>query len=280
MKKNRMMRLASILLVATLMSTCTISGTFAKYVTTGSATDSARVAKWGVEIDTWAYDDPATSLFSKTYAQKADPSKLAVESSTTHKLVAPGTENTNGVVFSITGTPEVAVKLDIAMTGTKEEGGKLVADTSKGIKDVYLPAGNHKDWTQAPYSGKFAIDDYYPVVYTLTYGTTTVEGNLAVIEEHLENVMSGEYAPNTDLGTDIGVCTLTWEWAFEGAKTLTYAETGTPEPGDTYAVTFGDPVVVDQADTLLGQIAAEKDTVANASTDIDFAISITATQID
>ena len=50
MKKNRMMRLASILLVATLMSTCTISGTFAKYVTTASGSDTARVAKWGVTV--------------------------------------------------------------------------------------------------------------------------------------------------------------------------------------------------------------------------------------
>ena len=50
MKKNKLMRAASILLVATLISTCAISGTFAKYVTTGSATNTARVAKWGVEL--------------------------------------------------------------------------------------------------------------------------------------------------------------------------------------------------------------------------------------
>ena len=50
MKKNRMMRLASGLLVAVLMTTSMISGTFAKYVTTASASDNARVAKWGVTL--------------------------------------------------------------------------------------------------------------------------------------------------------------------------------------------------------------------------------------
>ena len=50
MRKNKMMRLASGLLVAVLLTTCTISGTFAKYVTSAKADSSARVAKFGVEV--------------------------------------------------------------------------------------------------------------------------------------------------------------------------------------------------------------------------------------
>ena len=50
MKKNVMMRLACFLLVAVLISTSAISGTYAKYVTSGQSTDSARVAKWGVTV--------------------------------------------------------------------------------------------------------------------------------------------------------------------------------------------------------------------------------------
>ncbi|MFR0985955.1 MAG: hypothetical protein ACLSFZ_04975 [Frisingicoccus sp.] len=45
MKKNRMMRLASSLLVLTLLTTCVISGTFAKYTTQAGGSDTARVAK-------------------------------------------------------------------------------------------------------------------------------------------------------------------------------------------------------------------------------------------
>ena len=44
MKTNKMMRIASVLLVAVLLTTCVISGTFAKYTTTVSATSTANVA--------------------------------------------------------------------------------------------------------------------------------------------------------------------------------------------------------------------------------------------
>ena len=64
MKKNTMMRVASALLVAVLLSTCAISGTFAKYVTTASGSDTARVAKWDVQIS-----GIADGLFAKTYAK-------------------------------------------------------------------------------------------------------------------------------------------------------------------------------------------------------------------
>ena len=56
MKKNRMMRVASALLVAVLLTTCAISGTFAKYVTTESGSDFARVAKWGVNVEAESFD--------------------------------------------------------------------------------------------------------------------------------------------------------------------------------------------------------------------------------
>ena len=40
MRKNKAMRLASGLLVAVMLTTCIISGTFAKYVTTNKAEDT------------------------------------------------------------------------------------------------------------------------------------------------------------------------------------------------------------------------------------------------
>ena len=49
MKKNVMMRIASILLVCVLATTCGISGTFAKYVTKSTMNDEARVAYWGFQ---------------------------------------------------------------------------------------------------------------------------------------------------------------------------------------------------------------------------------------
>lgn len=51
MQKNNMMRLASVLLIAVLLSTCAVSGTFAKYTTTQSAESKARVAKWDIDFN-------------------------------------------------------------------------------------------------------------------------------------------------------------------------------------------------------------------------------------
>ena len=48
MKTNKMMRCASTMLIAALITTSFTTTTFAKYTTQGSAQDSARVAKWGV----------------------------------------------------------------------------------------------------------------------------------------------------------------------------------------------------------------------------------------
>ena len=61
MKKNKTMRAAGGLLIATMLTSSIVSGTYAKYVTTDSATDTARVAKFGVTVTA------SGSLFDKTY---------------------------------------------------------------------------------------------------------------------------------------------------------------------------------------------------------------------
>lgn len=50
MKNNKMMRIAAVILMMTLLTTCAISGTFAKYVSSASASDTARVAKWSFKV--------------------------------------------------------------------------------------------------------------------------------------------------------------------------------------------------------------------------------------
>ena len=50
MRKNKAMRAAGGMLIATLLSTSIVSGTYAKYVTEDSGSDTARVAKFGVVV--------------------------------------------------------------------------------------------------------------------------------------------------------------------------------------------------------------------------------------
>lgn len=108
MKKNVMMRIASVLLIAVLVTTCGISGTYAKYVSTAEGSDTARVAKWG-----WGNTSISIDLFSDTYGETVDSADDA-------NVIAPGTSQTGTLIWApATGfAPEVDYELSFALTGT------------------------------------------------------------------------------------------------------------------------------------------------------------------
>ena len=246
MKKNKFLKLASGLLVLCLLTTCVISTTFAKYTTSGDAQDTARVAQWGVTITA---QNGGTDGFATSYG-------TTVKSSTTDKLVAPGTD-AELAEFTIAGVPEVSLNLNIEFTDTE---------------DVFLKTKTgYKDWTQEEGTYDLA-NDYYPVVYTLkfvadtTNGTgadaTLATGNLDAIITKI-NTLNGDYAvASADWTNILGTYTITWAWDFDAAGAGTN----------------------DKADTTLGNLAAglADSTVATAdyNLDIHFEIDITATQID
>lgn len=106
MRKNKMMRAASALLVATLLTTSVISGTFAKYTTSTTGTDKARVAYWGFNQDATIDLD----LFDATYTN--------VKSENNDNVVAPGTSKTATFAFGYdtntkANAPEVAYTLNV-----------------------------------------------------------------------------------------------------------------------------------------------------------------------
>lgn len=192
MKKNKMMRAASFLLVAVLLTTSVISGTFAKYVTTATGSDTARVAKWGVTVTANG------STFAQEYA--TDDNNVvgaiakSVVSTDTDKLVAPGTKG-NMVAMTLAGIPEVAVnvKYEAALTlsGWSVDGG--------GTK-------------------------YCPIAITVGAETFKIGDNAADIAELETKVeaaiaaYSKDYAPHTDLSVESAVATpdVSWTWDFEG----------------------------------------------------------------
>ena len=117
MKKNKMMRLASGLLVAVLLTTCAIAGTFAKYTTEFEGTDSARVAKFTVNSNAASFD-----IFdvSKIYDTKDDASfsvksdDADVDNGATDGLIAPGTWGE--FTFTVSDASEVTVNYAIDYT--------------------------------------------------------------------------------------------------------------------------------------------------------------------
>lgn len=264
MKKNWTLKAAGILLALTLITSCFVGGTFAKYVTSSEATETARVAKFGVHAYVSTDDLFKTQYTTDDSGKKANIT-YSVDSKGSGDLVAPGTKSDGALNVTVSGTPEVAVNVAFKLDVTG---------------DVFLKAGTYRDFTTTELTdGKNAsfnlAEDYYPIVFTLknSNGGTLVSGKLSEIKEYLENTLSQDITPNTDLTTVFtNALQLTWEWKF------------TDEANKW----------VDKADTLLGHLAADKDSLGkfgenNApikldpkefSTDISFTLSITVTQID
>ncbi len=140
MKKNKMMRLASSLLVAVLLTSSVISGTFAKYVTSDGASDSARVAKFGVIVDVVSNAFSDSYLNNATeYTENENLETITVQANTAGtKVLAPGTEGTLFTV-AITGTPEVDVKVssvfDLTLNGWKLDETEIYCPIVFTVKD-------------------------------------------------------------------------------------------------------------------------------------------------
>lgn len=293
MKKNKTLRAAGILFLATMLTTCMTAGTFAKYTTSDSAEDSARVAKFGVTVTADG------SLFGEEYASVDNGNKPITFTGDTNtgtvqvaaqgeNVVAPGTKNGTGLGFTVAGTSEV----DVQLTATVND---------SDIKDVYLKAGSYavlsplNNVTEENFEadklyvldGENYIhptsynnsktyykivnnvtltDDYYPITYTYNGTNYTKIADVATAIDG----MDATYQANTNLSTEIGTKTITWEWPFN-------------TDDDT-----------DAKDTILGDIAASSivvKTIDSGTTystisdtdynlDIGFNMSITVEQID
>lgn len=250
-KKHWTLRAAGLLFALVLITSCFVGGTFAKYVKSVSGTQLARVARFGVEIT--AEDDTAFKTTYATYASGLSIGANSVISSigasgTRDKVVAPGTGEDKAATLSITGTPEVAVHVELTMSGM----------------DVFLRAGDHPDLTATSPTARFNLaKPYHPVVFTLKQNDAELKsGTISDINAYLASLPK-DFAPGTDLGTKFGTYTLSWEWAFEDS-TIDKK---------------------DQADTLLGALAAKQsafpyDPGTDYHTGISFTLTATVTQID
>lgn len=245
-KKHWTLRAAGLLFALVLITSCFVGGTFAKYVTSKSASDDARVARFGVVIE--AHNNTAFKTTYDTVDAGTGVIFNSVTTSTTDSLVAPGTGEDNTATLSITGKPEVAVHVALSMTGT----------------DVVLNKGTYPDLTTPDPKDTFTLNEpYYPVVFTLKKnGTKLTSGTISEIGAHLAT-LSEDCAAGTDLSKEFGTYTLSWKWDFEDSN-------------------IGHK---DQADTLLGTLATSATAVpgvgvGNYSPLVHLELTATVTQID
>ena len=180
MKKTKFMRAALLLLVLTLITSCFVGGTFAKYTTSASGNDSARVAKFGVIV----------SANSATFKDKYDNDTSAtVIGENEAKVVAPGTSG-GMPAMTLSGKPEVAVKVTyegkVELTGWTVTSGFYCPLIIK-INGTPVDTSNATDASSFADAINSAIKDY-----------------------------SKDYAAGADLSSAVSPA-ITWEWPFSTA---------------------------------------------------------------
>lgn len=235
-KKSKTIIVAAIVLMLCLITTCVVGTTLAKYTTSGSGDGTAHVAKWGVKIEIQG----ASNMFKDEYTNVKSTSLVG----TVSNVVAPGTSGS--MSFSIKGTPEVALKLDVVF---------------KTTADVFLKAGNYASY------GKIT-SDYHPVKFTLKKNGGVVDGAEGVTLDTVKGKINALSEANHAVSTTAmdAEYELSWKWEYEGSE----------------------PVGANDYDTLLGDLMAAADPTSvvtgiisdDYSTQINFSLAITATQID
>ena len=121
MKKNRMMRLAAFLLVCVLLTTSLISGTYAKYVSTATATDTAKVAKWQINVGTVNIAQADTQVITfGLFDTINDTDGSGEEKHVSAGLIAPGTKGAFDV--TITNNSEVHANIKAALSAKETNG--------------------------------------------------------------------------------------------------------------------------------------------------------------
>ena len=196
-KTGKTMRVAGLLLALVLVTSCFVGGTFAKYVTSGNSTDSARVAKFGVTVTA------SGTVFAEEYKDPTDTTvtvksvgAMTVGGKEYKKLVAPGTKGELAKAV-LSGTPEVSVRVD------------YTAEVSLGDNWVYKSAPDAQSQFYCP--------------LTIKINNTAIDGATYTSKQALENAIAGAinsysktYAPNTNLGEQgADALKISWAWAFE-----------------------------------------------------------------
>lgn len=129
MKKNRLFVLGLVTVFVALVSLTFVSSTWAKYTTTASGSDSARVAYWGFTQNTLTLN-----LFEDAYDH--------VEDDVTD-IIAPGTESSQIITFEANDT--YAPEVDYKVTYTFEASAPNTVDEKNLLK--YLDENENFKWT-------------------------------------------------------------------------------------------------------------------------------------
>ena len=224
MKKNKAMRLASALLVLTLLTTCAISSTFAKYVTKAEGTDKARVAYWG--FDQAAVTD--FKLFDGVYTKVQTSGEVDGFSN----VIAPGTEKSTTFAFGYTNykTDKITAP-EVAYTFT-------VNPTITGDFDS-LDANSNFKWTLA--KGNATATEYNTVADLLA-AIKALSGDATGTKEYAAGKLPDAFTSADE------TYTIGWKWGFHTDEAGDIADTELGNSQTLENVTFTIAITATQVD--------------------------------
>ena len=217
MKKNWTMRVGVALVALTLITSCFVGGTFAKYTTAGTGTDSARVAKFGVTVTATG------NMFADKYDNPGDSATVVSQGG--EKVVAPGTKG-NMASITLLGVPEVDVKVTYEAT---------------------VELNDH--WVDEDGDFYFPLDIFVNKKEVELSGATSKEAVISTVANAINNY-SKTYKAGKDLST-VGADSfaISWEWDFDGNDDVKDTFLGNQaNDGKAGEITIGVKTTVTQVD--------------------------------
>lgn len=245
MKKNRMMRLASILLVCVLLTTSVISGTFAKYTTTVTSDDKARVAYWGFQSSN---SMNITGLFADAYGNTVNS-----VGDNGDDVIAPGTDGKTTFQFKWDEDTTAWNNAKVNVTGP-EVSYEFKVEVEDTIDDLI---NNNENIQWALVKGNVDVKDIVDTQEWKRWSDLVAEikalsGDADGVHEYGPNTLPTAFTAKDD------TYTIAWKWLITGDK-------------KDYNVD-GKTLNQDEYDTYMGN--------AQLLDDCSIKITITATQVD
>lgn len=227
-KVNRIVKtVVAVLLILVLITTCLVSGIFAKYVKKGDADFSIKLKEWGVTIS-------SNTDLRKEYTSDGN---VIVKSSTSinsgkDNIIMPGSSG-RFAYFHISGSPEVAYSVDFSGSINIGDGYTSYIEDAKGNAIEYFPIQfRYVAYDVSTVDGEEVLNEVDALKSPLlTVKRTDAQGNQHYFDEGawdnvatLETFMNG----NTDMGINKAldepfqapgvsidrIYALEWEWLY------------------------------------------------------------------
>ncbi len=200
------MSVLAILVLAISITAFSVAGTYAKYTSTETISDSARVAKWNIG------STQSVDLFKDSY--------VGVDSDDDSKVIAPGTSGSYD--FKLTGAVETNYTIKASVTAEETNGlqGRVLYSLKNKTTGEYLE--NAKDTTLAGlktaietlyngntiYSAGNLNEDEYTIEWEWVFEKTTTVNEETVVDSTNDTTDTG-LGNKAASGTDVPTVSIT-----------------------------------------------------------------------